>query len=709
GHWQKESERRSALYKDLFQNIEEHIPDFMTMDISYLADGITESDLKKNNDKSIDLRNEGNKLYREGRYREAIAFYNYALCFAVTNTEAVAIAYGNRSAAYFAMQLYHSCNIDIALSLSGRCSKSLMERLAERSENCRARMEGESDYPKRFLPHLNGRKNNKFLYMNDDLEIQKNDEFGRCIVAKNDIEADCGATYYADISEGPRNISHSFLVPAMEYFENAEKLMKFVEETVAPGKSEKFKIPLYMMDDRSKYETFLTLWTSQHLDDLIGITYKLFNTMIGFKQIRDRFDTLEKERFFMHLLVQHAMVVLSNTIENNIGIIPSMMNHSCFPNVHVTQVDNKTVCTIIKPVGVGEQLFVAYVHPARLRIDSEFEYGEMHRKYGFRCKCFICSQEMRGFGKLQCDPLYALIESARTPTNMEELTIAFERCLRYLNSKMIKLNSFLCFDLKTGGQVIGWWSMLSSLATLLGYVILFITISCSDITLISEARACSDLKGTVGTIVLVVLGVLCPLIAYFGWKCVQGANARDHKQIRPLKIVYAIAAVLSILLLFRQLPVALIHLKTGGQFIGWWTMLSSLATLFCYVILFIALSCSDIKDSLEMKACFDLKGSVGTIVLVVLGVLCPLIAYFGWKCVQGANARDHKQIRPLKIVYAIIAVLSILLLFTLLPVAFVHCIVTTYCYLVLSSLYDLFKEESENGGNKNQHRFPVQV
>ncbi|KAJ6635537.1 hypothetical protein Bhyg_14123 [Pseudolycoriella hygida] len=74
------------------------------------------------------------------------------------------------------------------------------------------------------------------------------------------------------------------------------------------------------------------------------------------------------------------------------------------------------------------------------------------------------------------------------------------------------------------GQFIGWWNMLGSLIGLLLYVIWFITL-CSDITDSSEARACSNLKGTVGTIFLVVLGVLCPLIAYFGWKCVQGSDA----------------------------------------------------------------------------------------------------------------------------------------------------------------------------------------
>lgn len=63
---------------------------------------------KKSDDKALQLRNEGNKYFEAKNYYYALHKYNKSICFA-ESSENIAIAFGNRSAVYYDMQLYSQC------------------------------------------------------------------------------------------------------------------------------------------------------------------------------------------------------------------------------------------------------------------------------------------------------------------------------------------------------------------------------------------------------------------------------------------------------------------------------------------------------------------------------------------------------------------------------------------------------------------------
>ncbi|XP_038121629.1 uncharacterized protein LOC6054688 [Culex quinquefasciatus] len=47
------------------------------------------------------FRNTGNRLYLDGKYGEALVWYNRNICFTEKETDQLATGYGNRSAVYF--------------------------------------------------------------------------------------------------------------------------------------------------------------------------------------------------------------------------------------------------------------------------------------------------------------------------------------------------------------------------------------------------------------------------------------------------------------------------------------------------------------------------------------------------------------------------------------------------------------------------------
>ena len=82
------------------------------------------------------------------------------------------------------------------------------------------------------------------------------------------------------------------------------------------------------------------------------------------------------------------------------GIFPfmSLLNHSCYPNVDTTAVDNKIVLTVSRPIKAGEQIFITYGY-------SSVSYKLEERKQGladykFVCDCIACIEDYPKLKKL---------------------------------------------------------------------------------------------------------------------------------------------------------------------------------------------------------------------------------------------------------------------------------------------------------------------
>ena len=50
----------------------------------------------KCNRKAVQLRQEGNRLYLEGKYNDALEKFNESICYAVTGSDQLGIGYANR-------------------------------------------------------------------------------------------------------------------------------------------------------------------------------------------------------------------------------------------------------------------------------------------------------------------------------------------------------------------------------------------------------------------------------------------------------------------------------------------------------------------------------------------------------------------------------------------------------------------------------------
>ena len=82
------------------------------------------------------------------------------------------------------------------------------------------------------------------------------------------------------------------------------------------------------------------------------------------------------------------------------GVFPfmSLLNHSCYPNVDTTGVDNKFVLTVSRPIKAGEQIFVSYGYSS-FRYTRE-ERRQMLARYKFTCDCIACIEDYPKFKKL---------------------------------------------------------------------------------------------------------------------------------------------------------------------------------------------------------------------------------------------------------------------------------------------------------------------
>jgi hypothetical protein len=89
---------------------------------------------KKSNRKADTLRNEGNEFYKEEDFCRALLAYNYSLCFAKPGTEAVGLAYGNRSAVYFCLEEYKLCIQNINLAKAHNYPLDKIQKLDKREE-----------------------------------------------------------------------------------------------------------------------------------------------------------------------------------------------------------------------------------------------------------------------------------------------------------------------------------------------------------------------------------------------------------------------------------------------------------------------------------------------------------------------------------------------------------------------------------------------
>lgn len=134
-------------------------------------------------------RDKGNKSYTNKEFIDAIVHYNQSLCLAESNA-ILALAYANRSAVCFEIQMYSACLTNIELSKQHDYPQDKLDKLNKRAETCQQLInEGaESDESQQMPVGKNHLKlsyppHSKLPFIANCLELKSDDNFGRYIVA----------------------------------------------------------------------------------------------------------------------------------------------------------------------------------------------------------------------------------------------------------------------------------------------------------------------------------------------------------------------------------------------------------------------------------------------------------------------------------------------------------------------------------------------
>lgn len=132
------------------------------------------------------LRLEGNLLYKDKKFFEALAKYNESLCNAESK-EILALTFNNRSSVYFEIKLYPQCLNNIRLAREWNYPAEKLSTLADREARCQEILKrGQSERVEFFK--LSYEANNKMPFTIDALELKSDIRYGRGVFTKQDLK-----------------------------------------------------------------------------------------------------------------------------------------------------------------------------------------------------------------------------------------------------------------------------------------------------------------------------------------------------------------------------------------------------------------------------------------------------------------------------------------------------------------------------------------
>lgn len=143
----------------------------------------------KSNEKSETLRNEGNKLYSERKFFEALLKYNESLCYAEADSENLGFAYANKSAVFFEMKLYERCIANINAARKNRYPEKNFEVLKNRENKCNQLMQQQEKFPNPWnFFKLSYPANKKHPTVVNCLQVESSQKFGRFVTTNRDLK-----------------------------------------------------------------------------------------------------------------------------------------------------------------------------------------------------------------------------------------------------------------------------------------------------------------------------------------------------------------------------------------------------------------------------------------------------------------------------------------------------------------------------------------
>lgn len=466
----------------------------------------------KDNQHATELRHHGNTKFRAGQWATAMNFYNKSLCFTEINTENCALAYAKRSECFYELELYGKALNDIKLAIDANIPNRFHAKLQECKQKCQQNLlESCQTHNQMNKPiRLSFASNEQYPCMANVLELKQNQEFGRHLIAREDIavgktvlietdfisvqcmnDADgtadddddddvaivcdtcfqsnmnfiacdqCADAVFCDFDCIAKNSTHKWvcgtffaqlhskikfqiqaMLVAISTFPSVEDLMHFIENVQRENAE---NMPKSLLDAKSKYHFFLKLQKSKKF----GLAYELhakqiYETLAMLPKVNALFDSIEKQRFLMHLILHHLLVIQTNGIISgdpwsvvSVFNVLSMLNHSCAPNLYHPRFGKQQYCVTIRPIRKGQQLFISYLSPND-RSTTEQRQQKFKYSWDFECMCErCCSNQIVELSprcivqQIQIDPFYQFILT--NDGNSNENRKLFEYCLKFLN------------------------------------------------------------------------------------------------------------------------------------------------------------------------------------------------------------------------------------------------------------------------------------
>lgn len=367
--WKKESNKKNALYVDMF--VLSGQKQLIERNFEVLSDN-KRPIRRKSDEVSLQKRKAGNILFFEQDWAAAMEMYNVSLCFAERRSKMIALAYANRSACFLKMKMFNECLIDIDLAKQAGYPESLMTKLEARKDECLKSIDENMQKLDEFGLKLSFDAEEKFPCMANVLKIEKdhNDEYsvvatknigvGRTVVVEEAFlkylfirhgwkcniclksntnlmpckkctiamfcRSKCEGCYLHELECGMKLCNDSQtngvvmqdvrgILLAIKMFSTADELMNFVEKTLKSDHS--FEDSFYS-DARSKYRAFLQLPVRGHNvsqeEQFIATVYCVYKLILGIPRISVMYESKKHRRFLMHLIGQHVKIGTYNTL-----------------------------------------------------------------------------------------------------------------------------------------------------------------------------------------------------------------------------------------------------------------------------------------------------------------------------------------------------------------------------------------------------------
>jgi len=163
---------------------------------------------------------------------------------------------------------------------------------------------------------------------------------------------------------------------------------------------------------------------------------QIFDMAMALPKVNVLFDSKKKQRFLMHLILHHYLIIASNSSVGNSEVmhfnIYSLLNHSCAPNVHFVFEDARCLvkyCVTVRPVRKGEQLYTHYLNSSDIvEMSKEKRQEHLKRSHRFICKCEKCEKSYQSTPEVAKS--YARFQQDNFGADDRRM---IESCVKFLN------------------------------------------------------------------------------------------------------------------------------------------------------------------------------------------------------------------------------------------------------------------------------------